>query len=63
MAKKASTGKKSTVTRKVKFETQKKFEVTKPAKTQNKVTKKLDMTTAKVLPRGEKSKVKKTYKC
>ena len=59
MAQKASAGKKSTVNRKAKFETQKKSEVTKPAKTQNKVTKKLDMTTAKVLLRGDKSKVKK----
>ena len=59
IAQKASAGKKSIVNRKAKFETQKKSEVTKPAKTQNKVTKKLDMTTAKVLLRGDKSKVKK----
>ena len=52
-AKKASAGQNSTVTRRAKFETQKKYAVTKPAKTQSKVAKKLDKTTAKVLPKGE----------
>ena len=41
------------------MKTQKKSEVTKPAKTKNKSTKKLDKTIAKVLPKGNKSKVNK----